>query len=163
MVLGIDDAQCEVQRIGRQPTGDLLRPFHRKTVGAHEKVFQHKRIDLPIIFQPVSIEMDQRATATAMQGEDIEGRTGDAVGYAKALGEPLHESGFPDAKIAVKREGGVGWQGLRKEAGERLGFAGGMRRDAGAKFSEDAHNRDRRLGRWYRRGVGRGARSDPGR
>jgi len=122
VMLLVDDTKGQVQRVAWQPGGDFFRPFDGEAVRADEKVFQHQRVDLQIIFQPVSVEMNEGACAATMQGENVEGRTRDGVGHAEAFGQALHESGFSHAEIAVERERGVGRQRLREAKRDSLGF-----------------------------------------
>ena len=59
MPVAVDDRERQVPRIGRKPSGDFFRPFDREAIGVNQEIFQQERLDLPLIFQSVRVEMNQ--------------------------------------------------------------------------------------------------------
>jgi len=151
---GTGDAEVQMQSVGRNPACDFFGPLDRETVRTHEKLIEHERFDLRVAFEAIRVEMHERAPA-AIEGENVERGTRYRGLDAETACEPLDESGFADAEIAVQGERLVGRQRVGEFFGQALRFGDGSRFDALPQFIEDVHSRDRRGDRWNRPGVAR--------
>ena len=105
------DAEVEVQCVGRQPSGDLFRPFDGEAPRRAEKFFDEQRIDLGGGFEAIGVEVNQRSRGVLVKRVDVESGTGHRSDESKAASEALHKGGFADAEIAVESEGAGGGQG----------------------------------------------------
>lgn len=110
----------KVQPVGRQAVAGLARPFDQ-----HDPVVErHIETDLVQFigaFDPVEIEMRDRAEVSLVRLHNGEGRAGHILDDARRAQEGAGEFGLAGAEIAPERKAVAGPGQYRQPAGKVLG------------------------------------------